>query len=349
MASVFSSFLDEESKHSLQSVLQIGKKFLRFVLLFIWIPILIAIGIGYYFFQKEQKKEITYTAELSFIDEAQLGASIPNLANYGLGGLGAAGGNSGGDVLSGIIFSDAIISKALLSSVSATNTQSLINYYLRVYWDGKSEQNFVTGTSLDSLSMDDKQTYIRVYNRITHPENGLMKFTSSEVKRLSVTSLDEDLSVELIDNVYSALLDFYSSTSTESYDSTLDVLEFKRDSVYNALKRMEGQLAITAESSGFRKLPTQQLTDRDLQRKIGLAQTQYSNLYLQVETFKLQNNKSVNSKFRELNIPIRPLKTSKINPVKQGIIGALIGFFAGLFFVLFLFFFIEIIKLLKNL
>lgn len=348
MASAFSNFLDQNAKESIKSALLLARGFGRFMLWFIWIPVLLSVGLGYYLYQKEKTKKTKYTAELTFVDSKKLSSNLPSLTDFGLPDIATSGRDNEGNFLAGIVLSDAIISDALLSSVSATNTQSLINYYLRVYWDGKGETDFVTGINLDSLSRNDKAIYNKVYSELTHPENGLIEFTSKEINTLSITTIDEDLSIELVDNIYHSLSEFFDETSTESFDKTIDALEFKKDSVYNALKRFEAQLAMNVESSGLRKQPTRQLTDADLQRKIQLAQAQYSNLYMQVETFKLQENKDINTKFRELNIPIKPLNTSKQSPVKQAIIGSLIGFFGGLFLVVFLFVIVETVRLIKS-
>ena len=342
--SILSGFIDENTKKSIRTFLGIIGIFNRFVLKFIWLPILLAIGLGYYFNKKEKEKPVFYTAEITFIESNLLSPSpLNNTASFS--GISRDGGAT---VLSGILNSDAIISKALFTPVSEDSDELLINLYTRVYRPSFYANNRFTNGSLDSLESNKKITYKSIFNELT-TNTGLLKLQSDGVKKLTAKTKDEQLSFALVNNVYNSLIEFYESTQTTSYNQNIELLERKRDSTYNILKALEMNLAQNQQRSGLRVTQVQEVPNADLIRRIALTETNYRNLYSQVETLKRRQSQNFVTYFRKLNFPMLPLSESNNPVLQQTVIGSAIGLFAGLFFIVIIFVIVQGVQFYKTL
>ena len=337
------NIVDDKSKSSLSNFFEVFRVFLRYLLKLSWIPIILALALGYYFHKKESEKPILYSAETSFVKSDVL-TNVGAIGDFSFAQLTD---KPQTDIVYGLIYSDAVLGKALLTEIGEGSSQLLINYYLDVYpFEGQNIR--ISSSNLDSLSTDERRIYNITKLILKSTNSQLLVFQPGEISLLTSNTKDENLSYYLVNIIYTKLVDFYKSKQSESYDETIEALEVKRDSTFSVLRRFEAQLAGRKDKSGLRVVPTQQLPETDLQRKIALTQADYSSLYSFIENLKIRKSQNYQDYYKQLNFPVKPLLTTDRETFKQTLFGVAIGLLIGLILVFILFWLNQLRKIYKS-
>lgn len=332
-----------------KSIIKILSDFLKFLLIFSFIPILIGLGLAYSFYKKEKAKDTVYRGKITFIETDKINNAGSSIGAAQLGGLiGSRSGNAVETSLEGILRSDRLLENAFFTPVSTTNNEMLINLYFRTYFPDEFDRLKVTVGSVDSLSLPQKRRYAQIKNSFDDADENLIFVNSEDILSIEILTKNEYLSYSFVNNLYRALSEFYEQNTTEVYDRTLEFMIRARDSTYKSLKTYEGQLASVETGQNFRIIPTEQIPNINLKEKIELTKGQYHTLFAQVEDYKVRN-KLTQGVFEQLSRPIIPLPKTVPAAKSKALIGGVVGFIGGIFLIVLIYVLRIIFQLFKKL
>jgi len=319
------------------------------MLIFSFIPILLAIGVGYKFYKSEAAKDTLYRAKISFIETDQISSASSGTGAARFPGLGGKiGTGSASATLEGILRSDLLLEKALFMPVSERETELLLNLYFRSYFPDEFDEIRVGVTEASELNQKQRRYYSRLKNIVDDENESLIFVNQENILSMSVLSVNEDLSYAFANNLYNALSDFYRKSATEVYDITLAEMTRVRDSTFRALKAYERQLAQVETSQNFEKIPTEQIPNINLVEKIRLTQQRYYYMYSEVDNYRIRNKLSQDV-FKLLSEPLKPLPKTVPDARSKAIIGGVVGLLAGLFLLILIYILRVIYQLYKKL
>lgn len=331
-------------------ILALKKYLLEIIKNWKWLLVFMLPIMGYMGY-KAYSTPITYKATLTFMvneDEGGLGAA--SAAAGILGSLGLSGGNDYNlDKILELAKSFRIISESILRKSTIDGKEDYYaNHIIRIQnlqkeWMKDKDLNNFSGFShsdITKFTLVELKALKSIYTKMVGSEEnkGATLFATNQDKlsgimSLTMTSRNEELSINLIKEIYDNLGTFYVLKSIEKQKFTYEVIISKADSLKRLLTGKEVSRArfddqnrgLISEQS---KVPAQRLS-----RDLSMLNIMYSESIKNAEVADF----AIKSKVpfvQSIDIPIRPLKPIKVSLLKQLIIAAMGGFILGTVFII---------------
>ena len=321
------------------------------------ISLFIILGLGYNLFEYFTHVP-KYSATISFMINEDESSSLG-----GIGGLlGSFGGLLGGaseynlDKVLEISKSDRIAEKILLKKVSINNevdylanhlitSQDTLDKWLEVKWfkrpfidyERKKAQRAYRFSN-DKVDFNNrleayvlKQLIKLMFGPKSGPGDGIVNSEYGEltgIMKLSTSSYNESLSLNITNFLFEELSDFYIKKSVEKQQQTFDLMKMKHDSINNLLAVNEYSLAKFQDTNrGLYKISDQVKKDQ-YQREVFILATALGEAKknLEISDFALRNKTPF---IQVLDKPFLPLGSSKPGVFNIILIGIILGGFLG--------------------
>ena len=222
-----------------------------------WILILlVAIPFVLIFFYQTYKKPINYTSELTFMindDEGGLGSLGGLAASFGLGGGGSGEFNL--EKMLSLLKSRNIIQKGLFERTELNEKEDYFaNHIIREYnfheeWqDSKSLKDFFfTNDKIDEFTRVENLVLKILHRRIigSVQTKGFLNSNINEetgIMSLKIESINEDLSIDLLNTLFEKLSSFYVNKAIEKQRETYQVTKNKTDSLLRVMNYVQSRL-----------------------------------------------------------------------------------------------------------
>ena len=301
--------------------------------------LLITIIVALAFLANTWRKEVTYTANLSFMlteEGSNRGGTAAELL-----GLGEVDYNL--DKISALATSSKIIYEALLQKITVEGKEDFIaNHLIQVYdlqenWKDEGDGKYKDFSLKDFyFSNGIKENYSRKEQRALKVLQDLIinKLLSvsynkkTQVFLLNATTLNEALSTDLVDHVYEALVAFYVDKTVGRPQKTYQMLELRTDSLAQLLDQEERKLALARDRNQGLIGSTYQVTIGRLDRQVTQISAQYMQALKNKEAVEyiLQNKTPDFQIIDRTFIPLRNA-ASKLSTL---LIGGFLGVFLGM-------------------
>jgi hypothetical protein len=294
--------------------------------------------VGGVFFYNAYTAPVNYDAPLTFMMNDNKGGGIG--AGAILGSLGLGGGEGGGGKASKLLQlgkSRKVLGKVLFDSAMINGkTQLLADHIIDIYdYDQDWEENaqlkgfrFGEGMPLKSNVAGNKVFKI-LYRKMRgeDEDEGLISLSideSSGLSDLRANSLDPELSVVLVNQIFRELSEYFVATSVSGKKETLTELRERADSVKTALNIAEARLARFEDRSSQILLRQNTIKGQELNREVFILSSMYGEIVKNRETaaFLLANEKPA---FNLIDSPLEPLSPSQESWTMALIMGGVLG------------------------
>jgi uncharacterized protein involved in exopolysaccharide biosynthesis len=316
-------------------ILVIQEYFVYFLQKWYWV-VLGALVVGGIFFYNAYTTPVNYDASLTFMMNNEKAPSIG--AGAILGSLGLGGGGEGGDKagkLQELAKSRKVLGKVLFDSALIDGkTQLVADHIIDIYdYDEDWEENeelkgfrFGEGMPLKNDFVGNS-VFKMLYSKLIDEEEGLISLTVDELSGLSdlrAISLNPELSVVLVNQVFKELSEYFVATSISGKQETLTQLSERADSVKIELGIAESRLARFEDRSSQILLRQNTVKGQELNRQVFILSSMYGEIVKNKETaaFLLANEKPA---FNLIDEPLSPLRPTKESWTKALIIGGSLG------------------------
>jgi hypothetical protein len=151
---------------------------------------------------------------------------------------------------------------------------------------------------------------------------------NSGIMTLRMSSENPELTLGVLNNIYHHLSQFFIEKSTEKYQRTYDITEFKRDSILTELKASEYRLANFKDRNRSLVTVKGYLDQLKYERNVSILNIMYASAVRNLETtdFSLRNMTPVVQVIDLPRSPIYPVKSSWLMSfIQGGIFGVVIG------------------------
>lgn len=305
--------------------------------------------IGYKVF-KAWTSPTTYVANLTFmVDEDEgnrLGAMAGVLGQFGLSGI--ARGKYNLDRILEVSKARRVLQLMLFSPCNIGGKEDLLaNHLIRQFklhddWekDTTGLKDFLfTHPDFEQLNPLESKVLKKLQGLLngTEKQEGAYKTSYSEntgIMTLKMQAPSPELSIAVVDTIFSKLTTYYIESSTEKANATYDVVKAKRDSLAQALSAAEYRLAeFVDKSQNIFSAREGTLQQTRLTTEVQRLQIMYGEVLKNLEyaDFTL---KSSTPFITLLDNPILPLPVVQESRIKAFIIGLILGIMVGITFVL---------------
>jgi hypothetical protein len=309
-------------------------------LLIVMLPI---VGVFNYLYLKSRDK---YSATLTFmLNEEKGGGSLGSILGQFGGMLGGTENSPLAKILelskSRRIITSSIFEKITIEGKSDFIANHIIRYQkLDQSWESdKDLKGFIfTNGDFMKFSRIENKALLSVFARFSG-EKGIESIFSTnmdkktEIMKLSLTTFDETLSINLLTIIYDKISAFYIQQSIAREQSTLKILATKRDSIVRALNSNDYTTAKLEEVNNSLLYETPKVplvkTKRNNQLLSGLYYESVKNAEL--ADFAL---KSSTPYLTLIDGPIPPIKPKKEKLYMANLKGIFLGLFLGILFIL---------------
>lgn len=316
-----------------------------------WIIALITIPIFAYMVYKAVNSEVVYPTKLTFMVEEDSGGGLGALgglaASFGLGGGG--GGEYNLEKMLELARSRKLIQTVLFDKDNIHGKEDYFaNHLIRIYnyHDGWSEdttglKNFLfVHDSIPGFEYHENNALKQLHRLLVGDrEKGVEGLISSSISEstgimtLSISTLDERLSLQLLEDLYEKLSKYYVEKSIEKASHTFNTMKFKTDSIYTELRNAEYSLANIKDTQKGLFKRTDQLKGFRLEAKIKMLYGVYGESLknLEVAEFGLRDQTPV---IQPIDLPIPPIKPEDGSILKAMIISCILGGFISSVFII---------------
>lgn len=353
------SYIENEEKFTLGDFVKVFLKFIKELLAVKWWIIgSIALCAGIFLMRTLQKKT-TYTAQLTFVikdnNSNNIGAGVSAvLGQFGLGGGLADGMNF--DKLVEFTRSEHIVQKALFNTVEIAGKSDFIaNHLLEIYVEDRVNwEKYIKATleledtdltsfsfrrdSLSEFTLVEQMFFDQLYVLVRGNEDigGLMDIVygdKSTILVLRAKSIQEDISIELVEALYQELSEFHIIEATESTKQAFQILDVKADSILRELNIIENRLSYEISLNESYVSDKEQLRRKRMNRNAQILTVMYGEVLKNKETtaFILQNQTPF---FKVIDRPHRPIYPKTPSKLMALIVGSLVGAFLSLLVIL---------------
>lgn len=336
----------EDDEISLKDLLLKLQEFWRELWRYWWIIVLITIPIAALMIYSAINSDSIYPTKLTFMIEEDSGGGLG-----ALGGLAASfgfGGSSGGSYnLEKML--ELSRSRKLVQSVlfHKDNIQGENDYYanhlIQLYEFHKKWEDDTTGLKNFTFLHDSipifkyheynalKQLHGLIVGDSEKGINGLLSSSISEttsIMTLSINTLDEKLSISILEDIYETLSKYYIEKAIEKSAHTYNTMKFKTDSIQTELRNAEYALANIKDTQKGLIKRKDQLAEFRLEAKIKMLYTVYGEALknLEVAEFGLRDQTPF---IQPIDLPIPPIEPENKSILKSIIISCLLGGFLG--------------------
>ena len=293
-----------------------------------------------------------YHEKLTFMMDEKIGSDIG-------GGLSTLKGLFGGDQQNNIVKilqlfeSKKIVNNTLFDTIRINNKNDyLANHFFdeytieglvdeykrfgmyRVGWVEtlmKDTDFRFTHSAVDSFGVKEN-LYLRIlYEKVNGNESlGIPKLLDSKldeesgIMTLLMKSEREEITLGILNNIYKQLSAFFIEKSIEKQLKTFNIIKYKKDSVYTALKSSEYQLANFRDRNHNLVTLKGNLQEQKLERDVRLLNSLYAQHVMQMEStdFALRNKTPL---VQVIDLPRRPISPSRNSLLKGLIFGFIVG------------------------
>jgi hypothetical protein len=316
-------------------ILVIQEYFVYFLRKWYWV-VLGALVVGGIFFYNAYTAPVNYDAPLTFMMNDDKGGGIG--AGAILGSLGLGGGEGGGGKASKLLQlgkSRKVLGKVLFDSAMINGkTQLVADHIIDIYdYDQDWEENaqlkgfrFGEGMPLKS-NVVGNEVFKILYRKMIDEDEGLISLSideSSGLSDLRANSLDPELSVVLVNQIFKELSEYFVATSISGKQETLAQLSERADSVKIELGIVEARLARFEDRSSQVFLRQNTVKGQELNRQVFILSAMYGEIVKNKETaaFLLANEKPA---FNLIDSPLEPLSPSQESWTMALIMGGVLG------------------------
>jgi hypothetical protein len=316
-------------------ILAIQEYLVYFLRKWYWI-VLGALVLGGVFFYNAYSAPVNYSAPLTFMLNDETESSVG--AGAILGSLGLGGGGGGGNTtfkLLELAKSRKVLSKVLFDSASINGKKQLIaDHIIDIYdydeaWkENESLRGFRFGRDMPVKNdVAGNRVFKMLHSKLVKEEDGLVSLTVDELSGvfdLRANSLDPELSVVLVNQIFRELSEYFVATSISGQQETLTQLEARADSVKIQLSAAEADFARFQDRSSSILLRQNVTRGQELNRQVLILSTMYAEIVRNKETaaFLLANEKPA---FNLIDGPLEPLSAARESLMTALVIGGLLG------------------------
>jgi hypothetical protein len=222
----------------------------------------------------------------------------------------------------------------------------LANHLIRIenvhkIWDeDKQLKGFLfQNPNLNQLTPLENRAISELQQMLVGSESSKGLFTSSKNKKTGImnfnlTTQNEQLSISLINSIYSSLSDFYIASTIRKEKESYDILSAKKDSIENLLKSNDFASAQHEDRSNSLLLNVDKVPAKRYSRNNQVLSALYAEVVKNTELaeFALKTATPYITLIEEPIPPILPLRKGKLTSI---ITFALLGLFLGGLFVIF--------------
>lgn len=314
-----------------------------------WVIGGVALISGGWFWWEARQEPVRYEAKLTFMLNEDKGGGGGGLASIlGQAGLGGGGGEYSLDKIVELAKSQLIVQRVLLDTVTINGrADRLAHHVITAYgWESNWREDrpawvglrFPTD-SIATLTLSQRKLlqYIYVRTTKTKQEPALFRMVlqpSVSMLNIVATTVNEELSQVLAEQLYQRLSEFYIEKRTAGPRRTYVMLKSSADSVEQVISSLEYRIARARDVATGIFRNQERVAVEQLERKRTIAQIVYGEAVknLAAAEFTLRN---VTPFFAVVDRPFLPLERQKANASSQGAIGAIIGAFTVTFLLIF--------------
>jgi hypothetical protein len=291
-----------------------------------------AIGLSYALLSKK-----VYDAELTFALEEKSGglggyASIASQFGIDLGKGGESGAFIGENIIE-LFKSRLIIENALLKEVNfQSGPQLLVNRFVDTYIDFDSDEDaitFIKGADRENFSRQQDSLLFKISQTIRKEMLAVDKINKRlNIIKVNVYSHDEEFSKLFCEALAKNVGELYIDTKTKKTRANVNLLEFKVDSVRQALNNEMYGAAINMDENLNPARSELRVPYMKRQMNVQMLTTVYGELIKNLELSKLTLLRE-EPIIQVIDRPIYPLKYKRPGKIKStALFGLLFGFFA---------------------
>jgi uncharacterized protein involved in exopolysaccharide biosynthesis len=331
---------------SLQDVIKKTQRFKKF-LFSNWLAISLfgliggVAGVAYaWLYTPKYEAVITFATDNS--DNSSSGGIMGIAAQFGFS-LGGGSDVFTADNIPVFLQSQKIIKSALLSKAIVNNQkQTLLNIYLQ---STGMDDDFKKSEKLKNLSFPVDQpesSFSRLQDSVLLlvitdiQKNNVSAFQpdkKTEVYELDCTSEDEFFSKAFAEELIKEVSDFYIETKTKRSQQTVDILQYRADSIRHAFTlALSGKAELTDANLNF-AFQTPAVDIQDKETDLTVLATAYAEIVKDLELAKF-NLLRATPLVQVVDTPLLPLKKIKPGRLLAGIIGAFFFAFIGVLYLL---------------
>lgn len=305
----------------------------------------IILSISYFLYQAI-KTPITYSASLSFMLNE-------NEGGIGLGGAAAILGSIIGDEASysldkilELSKSNRIINESLLSvGVVNGKVDFFANHIIEIYnlkdTDWKNDTTLNKGFRFSHNELEKfnrreaaalKSITVKLVSGYKEPPLFLTSYSKqSQIMRLILRTTNEELSINLLKQIYDNLGTFYINKSIEKQKFTYEVIIDKADSLKSLLNGKEYAKAKFNDSNRGLITEATKVPSYRLNRDVNILNIMYSEAIRNAEVADFAIKSKVPF-IQAIDIPYAPIKPEKKSKTMALLLGVLTGFLLGFFY-----------------
>ncbi|NJC26103.1 hypothetical protein [Neolewinella antarctica] len=299
-----------------------------------WI-IIVSLGFAAFFAYRATEVRATYQAPLTFVvnEDSPSSGGVGNiLGQFGLGG--GTGGQLNLTKILALAESQKIMNSLLLDSLVIDDQIDKIgNHIIREYdlvevWEMEDIIR-ISGDSLENLNREEKRLLKKLYRFVLDDNNGLLKFTADEMTGIldvTASTINEELSLALSEDLYRRLSDFYTIESTGNALASVNGLQYKADSIKTALESADYSLATLLDRSQGVVQRSNLVRQAQLNREVQILGIAYGEVLRNLEqaSFVLSTKTPF---FQIVDEPFMPLSIKGESWIQEAIKGFILGLF----------------------
>lgn len=335
----------ENQSLSITGILDIAKSYFFELLKKSWVIVILAVALGYYFWQQRADKPVTYTARLSFMfNEEQSAVNSLSFLMPSMEGLGGGRKSSNVGRILELMDSRKIALLTLFRKVEIQEEDDfLVNHYLdemglREQWKEQEVESLIDfrfeNDSISTFSREQNSIFNSVYARIrdVHLQK---RVSDANIVHLSFTGVSEGFAYTFLNEFYDALNEYYTEQSVRKQIANFEAAQERADSLGEQLEKAEGRLSGFVNRNQFSSATYSQseIQRYRLQSELSAVTETYLSAVRSQETARFILERQAPA-MELIDPPVYPLSASGPNPFMGAVIGVLIGGFLGVVLVL---------------
>ncbi|MEM1327477.1 MAG: hypothetical protein AAGI23_16060 [Bacteroidota bacterium] len=312
-----------------------------------WMLLLAAIIMSTVFVLRAWYTDPLYTADMTFTvansEKGGGGGGVSGiLGQFGIGSVGGGSGLNTARVLE-LAKSMEIVGRVLMKEgVIKNDTDIVANHIMDIYefqeeWGKKNEQLLdfrFTHNQVDSFTRFENSVYKRLYRTVTAGDDAFLEVNHNELSgifKMNVMTISEPLSFILLEEEYELLSEYFIEKTVAPQQQRYDAVRARLDSLTTELQQLDYRVARSRDQSLGIYDQASSVRERQLQREQQLASIAYTEVKRNVEAaeFALSSVKPV---FQIIDEAMMPLTRKKSSLVQASIIGAILGLFIIIIF-----------------
>jgi len=286
-----------------------------------------------------------YTAELTFVVEDQqqgggaLGAMSGMASQFGFDIGGSSSSTFSQNNILEFLKSRGVVEAALMQSKEINKTDNLlIEHYLYLNkikdtWEKNKDLNPVSFHGI--LTQDNDSVSGNVWMSIVKDKLVVdLQSDDANIINLSYSSVNEEFAKMFVETLIEQMSKMYITHQTAAASNTLDFLTSRSDSVFMELEIAEEEFAKVKDINQRIVKSSGRLKELQLMRKVEVLNAMYLEIVKNLEISKLTllNQTPI---IQIIDKPILPLKVEDNSKIVLGLLGAFLGGFLSLTFLIF--------------